>query len=592
MTFVRRSLLTAQGTIYPFERRKSMYTNLVNVQIIISLLKQHKIRKLVLSPGNRDIPLVHSVETDPDFQCFSIVDERSAAYFALGMADASGEVVGFVCTSSTAACNYTPAIEEASRENIPLIALTADRENYYLYQFEDQKINQTDMYSPLTKCSADLPVIRNELDKWLCERKVNEALLAVNDGVPGPVQINFQVDRTDLFLTPELPVSRKMTKFSEAMFKDHIECLKEELQGKRIMVIVGENYYETAQFSIVLEKFQSHYNAVVISDHFSNVSGNFLPFAQLIETLTADDFTQYVPDVVITFGGHMWSALKYLLRNSNAQFSHWRVSSEKIVRDGFKRLTYIFDVEPVRFLEELCGHAAAENTYLERWKKRAAAIVVPDLKYSNFSVISQVMSMLPENSVVHCSILNSARLNAFSQYSAKNIKTYCNFGCDGIDGALSTFLGQTYDHRDALSVLVIGDLSFLYDVNASLEQFTSDKRILLINNHAGSEFHTSFGLKRFPQLNVHIAAGHKNDFSEIVDTERFIYLSASCQEDLEKVLPIFLGKSDKPILLEAFTDADQDGAVLNEFYSKNRVYSFKNRVKRNIKRVIKRVLKV
>lgn len=569
-----------------------MYTNLVNVQIVISLLKQHNVRNLVLSPGNRDIPLVHSVETDADFQCFSIVDERSAAYFALGMAEASKEPIGFVCTSSTASCNYMPAIEEASRKHLPMIALTADRENYFLYQFEDQKINQTDMYSPFTKCSADLPVVRNEMDKWLCERKVNEALIAVNDGVPGPVQINFQVNRTDVFTVPSLPVSRKITKFSQDMFDENINHLQKELANKKIMVIVGENYYEPTSFSKALEEFQAHYNAVVIADHFSNVSGDFLFTAQLLETLTADDFKQYAPDVVLTLGGHMWSALKYLLRNGNTIFEHWRVSRDTIVRDGFKRLKYIFDVDATSFLVKLCGQTVATNDYLEQWKKKAATIALPDLKYSNFSIIRQVMASLPENSVVHCSILNSARLNSFSHYSAKNIKTYCNFGCDGIDGCMSSFLGQTYNHDEALSVLVIGDLSYLYDMNVSFEHFTPEKRILLINNHAGSEFHTAFGLKRFPQLNMHIAAGHQNDLIEAIDVERFVYLSASCQEELDKALPTFLEKSDKPIILEAFTDANQDGEVLNAFYSMNRVYSLKERVSRELKGIIKRLLKV
>ena len=569
-----------------------MYTNLVNVQIVISLLKQHNVKRLVLSPGNRDVPLVHSVENDPDFQCFSIVDERSAAFFALGMAEASNESVGFVCTSSTASCNFTPAIEEASRKHLRLIALTADRENYYLYQFEDQKINQTDMYNPFTKCSADLPVVRNKMDKWLCERKVNEALLAVNDGIPGPVQINFQVDRTDVFLTRNLPVSRKITKFSRTMFENKLSLLKKELTDKKIMVIVGENYYGPVDFAKALEDFQKHYNAVVIADHFSNVSGEILFTAQLVETFTPEDFAHYAPDIVITFGGHMWSSLKYLLRNSDAQFSHWRVSSDKIVRDGFKKLKYIFDVDPTYFLEKICDQKVVENHYLNMWKRKAATIVLPDLKFTNFSIISQVMAMLPENSVVHCSILNSARLNAFSNYTAKNIKTYCNFGCDGIDGCMSSFLGQTYDHKDALSVLVIGDLSFLYDLNASFENFTSEKRILLINNHAGSEFHTAFGVKRFPHLNMHIAAGHNNDLVEVIDTERFLYLSANCQSELDMVLPSFLKKSDKPIILEAFTDANQDGEVLNKFYSLNRVYSFKNRVSRELKKRIKRLLKV
>lgn len=568
-----------------------MYTNLINVQIVISLLKQFNIHKLVLSPGNRDIPLVHSVETDKDFECFSIVDERSAAYFALGLSEASNEPVGFVCTSSTASCNYMPAIEEAARKNIKLIALTADRENYYLYQFEDQKINQTDMYYPYTKCSVDLPVVRNDLDKWFCIRKVNEALISMSDGKPGPIQINFQVNRTDLFTSPNLPVYRKITKYSQEEFCEQINLFNGEIKNNKIMVIVGENYYEHSSFSAALSKFQEYHNAVVIADHFSNLSGNFLFTAQALETLTADDFEKYAPDIVITFGGHMWSSLKYSLRNSKSNFDHWRVSNDSVVRDGFKRLKYIFDVDPTVFLEKLCVTQENNNSYYLLWKNKIESISLPDLKFSNFSVISQVMNELPENSIVHCSILNSARLNAFSMYTSPNIKTYCNFGCDGIDGCMSSFLGQTFKN-DALSVLIIGDLSYLYDVNVTFEEFTSEKRILLINNHAGSEFHTAFGLKRFPTLNKHIAAEHGNNLIEVIDTDKFCYLSACTQKELDEAIPAFVSKSEKPIILEVYTDANRDGEVLNSFYSRNRVYKLKTQVKQKVKSTIRKILKV
>lgn len=568
-----------------------MYTNLTNVQILISLLKQFNVSKLVLSPGNRDIPLVHSVETDHDFECYSIVDERSAAYFALGLSDASNEPVGFVCTSSTASCNYMPAIEEAARKSIKLIALTADRENYYLYQFEDQKINQTDMYYPYTKCSADLPVVRNDLDKWLCIRKVNEVLISMSDGKPGPVHINFQVNRTDLFTARSLPMYRKITKYNQEEFFKELKRFNNELKDKKIMLIIGENYYGSSKFSVSLEMFQKYHNAVVIADHFSNLAGGFLFTAQALETFTSDDFEKYAPDVVITFGGHMWSSLKYYLRNSTSNFVHWRVSDDTIVRDGFKRLQYIFDVNPSVFLENLCEEYENNKNYYLLWKNKVENTSLPDLKFSNFSVIKQVMNMLPENSVVHCSILNSARLNAFSMYGASNIKTYCNFGCDGIDGCMSSFLGQTFAN-DALSILVIGDLSYLYDVNVTFEEFSSEKRILLINNHAGSEFHTAFGLKRFATLNKHIAAGHENDLIDIIDTNKFRYISASNQKELDEAITVFISKSENPIILEVFTDANQDGVVLNSFYNKNRVYKLKTKVEQKAKGIIRKILKV
>ena len=123
-----------------------MYTKILNVQIILSLLKQHGIRHLVLSAGTRHVPLAHSVENDSYFICYSVVDERSAAYFALGLSKELGEPVAIACTSSTATCNYTPAVAEAYYQRIPLLILTGDRDPYRLGQLEDQMINQVDMY--------------------------------------------------------------------------------------------------------------------------------------------------------------------------------------------------------------------------------------------------------------------------------------------------------------------------------------------------------------------------------------------------------------------------------------------------------------
>ena len=186
-----------------------MYTSLKNVQVLVSLLKQYGIHHLVLSPGTRDVPLVHTVETDPFFQCYSMVDERSAAYFALGIAESTGEPVGFTCTSSTAACNYLPAVMEASERKIPLIALTADRDYRHLYQMEDQMILQTGMYAPYTFWNVQLPTVRDREDEWYCIRKVNEALIELWEG-SCPVQINYEVIRTDLFYDGEVPTYRKI----------------------------------------------------------------------------------------------------------------------------------------------------------------------------------------------------------------------------------------------------------------------------------------------------------------------------------------------------------------------------------------------
>lgn len=115
-----------------------MYTNLKSYQIIIALLKAYNIKHLVLSAGSRNVPFVHSVEEDSFFTCYSVVDERSAAYFALGLSQQLQEPVVISCTASTASSNYWPAIGEAFYQGVPLIILTSDRNPSMLHQWEDQ----------------------------------------------------------------------------------------------------------------------------------------------------------------------------------------------------------------------------------------------------------------------------------------------------------------------------------------------------------------------------------------------------------------------------------------------------------------------
>lgn len=202
-----------------------MYTRIRNVQILISLLKQYGVSKLVLSPGSRNIPFVHSVEEDSFFDCYSVVDERSAAYFALGLSIQSGEPVAISCTSSTATCNYTPAIAEAYYQGIPLIVLTGDKTPQLLNQMDPQHINQVNMYGNFIKTAVDVPIADDPLDEWMANRLINEALISALYGGMGPVQINYHVKDHSGDIgnyLPAIPKERKIeyvTKMNENLAK-------------------------------------------------------------------------------------------------------------------------------------------------------------------------------------------------------------------------------------------------------------------------------------------------------------------------------------------------------------------------------------
>ena len=170
-----------------------MYSNIPGVQILVSLLKQYNIKHLVISPGTRNTALVHSVENDGFFSCYSVVDERSAGFFALGLAESLQRPVCVSCTAATATCNYMPAIKEAFERNIQLVALTADQDTYSKFNMGDQNINQTNMYGRYVKYAVDVPKIKNENDYWYFNRSVNEALTKTIKE-KGPVQINFRMN--------------------------------------------------------------------------------------------------------------------------------------------------------------------------------------------------------------------------------------------------------------------------------------------------------------------------------------------------------------------------------------------------------------
>ena len=256
-----------------------MYTNVRNVQILISLLKQFNIKYFVNSPGTRNTPLVHSIEEDPFFKCYSIVDERSAAYFALGLSEALDEPVCVTCTAATATCNYMPAIKEAYERNIQLVALTSDRESYPMFHMQDQSINQVNMYKGYINYSVDIPAILNQEDEWFANRSINEAFLELNHNRKGPIQINYHVPSWGDFCVKEIPKERKITRYNKNNIKE----------------------------------FYEKYNTTIVFDNYANLKDdNYINASVFGDILTPKEAQNLAPEIMITFGKVFYSPLKGL----------------------------------------------------------------------------------------------------------------------------------------------------------------------------------------------------------------------------------------------------------------------------------------
>ena len=569
-----------------------MYSSLKNVQVIISLLKQNNIKHLVLSPGTRDFPLVHSVEQDNYFKCYSCVDERSAAYFAYGLSKKINEPVCLSCTSSTATCNYLPAVVQSSKENVPLILLTADRNNYLLKQGEDQLIVQEKMYGEYVRCAVNLPIVSNNSDLNYCIRKTNEALLFVKGNNIGPVHINFQVQGKDLCKEKLLPEYRKVTKILEEEEQLWINKAKELTKYNKILIIFGQSYYDyesRKKIENYLDIFCKKNNCIVSVEETSNIKCiNSLKTCRVMEAMTDKEFLKYKPDLVITFGNHFFSFLKYKLRNIGNSFVHWRVSENDTFIDNFNALTTIFICEPATFLNKMNQNKTIKNnSYYDLMLKRMNRIKFPKIPYSNWMAVSKFCEKVPEESIVHLTILNALRL--FNFLNNKSVNAFCNLGADGIDGGISTFYGQADAKK--MSFIICGDLSFLYDLNSSILNHSKNIRILLINNFAGSEFHNNFGLEKIPTLNDYIAAGHNTKIEQIISSTNFKYISAHNEKELDIGFIDFFKSSEEPIIFEVFTDANIDSKVLKEFYSINKNLTLKDKMLKNGKNILKKILK-
>lgn len=553
-----------------------MNSNIRSIQILINLLKQNNIKDMVLSPGGSDIPLIHAIETDDFFRCYSVVDERSAAYFAMGVAQQRKQPCACICTSGTAVCNYLPGITEAYYQNVPVLAITADKNPYYQGQLETQKIEQRYIFNGVIKKSVDLPIVNSSEDEWLCNRLVNEAILELTHHGKGPAHINVPiVGRTDLYDERKLPDERKINiidwEDTNEIWQHYANKL---VSAKRILFVVGQNVNLNEESIQLLNAFYQKYNCVFSVEHLSNLSCDGCVYTYPVSEINGTtSLERLIPDIVISTGNNLAAYnLKPFLRRHYKVMENWHISKDIEIRDAYKCLTAKFEVDLNNFLIKLLELAPQEgqNTleYKAAWEQELSKIASPNCKFSNMYVGKKIAEIIPSKSILHLAILNSTRVMQYYQLN-DGITTYSNVGALGIDGCLSSFAGQAAA-TDQLAYLVIGDLSFFYDMNAAgLRSIGPNVRIILLNNGGGSEFHFIIGKEKIPTLNDYISAEHGNVAAGWITSLGYQYYSAQNAEEFDAIIEKFGEKSDRPMFIEVFTDMEEDSDIIHKYYNEN-----------------------
>lgn len=510
-----------------------MYSNKESVNILTSLLVAHGVRHAVCCPGSRNAPIVHNLTECPDIMCYPITDERSAGFYALGMSQCLQEPVAVCVTSGTALLNLAPAVAEAYYQHARLVVISADRPLAWIDQQDGQTLPQSDALGRFVRKAVSLPEPHDDESRWYCNRLINEALLEKHV----PVHINVPISEPFFdFCVATLPEERK------------IELLPADISNQTL--------------SHVCRMFVQSKRPLLIAGQPMN------PGYDEAVCLIGDD-ESYVPDLVLYIGGSIVSKrLKRFLRKAKET---WIVNATGEVTDTFMNLTRVIQgdaavvEDQIRFLLEQQPHPFVQKweTLLAKVRAHAAAYQPVYSEMATVKCFESQITIHSSLSTIHYANSTAIRLaNIFAQHSV-----YCNRGVNGIDGSLSTAAGFSCVTDDSV-FCVIGDLSFFYDQNALWNQnLRGNFRILLLNNGKGGIFNLLKGLEQSPAHDQFVAAEHHTSAEGICQQNDIVYISASDMPQLHAGIDTLLNiESDRPVLLEVFTDPYDDEQTLKDYY--------------------------
>ena len=468
-----------------------MYSDKKNVLQLVALLRAHGIRRAVLCPGSRNVPLVQAFATCEDFECFSVTDERSAGFFAVGLALHVQAPVVVCCTSGSALLNLHPAVCEAFYRRVPLVVVSADRPAAWIGQMDGQTLPQPGVFGGLVRKAVNLPEVRTGEDEWYANRLVNEALLEVDHHGYGPVHINVPLSEPLFQFTAEaLPSVRRMVRRDMSDEGRTLSFfLKEELpKYRRVLVVSGQmSSDEAAGVAACLSGSRVAWLAEVLGN-CPSASDAVRGFDALLYAACEEDLQALRPDLVITVGGHVVSKrLKQFLRRTPS-LVHWHVSPDGLPADLFCALTTVVEASPADFFRLFFRpEALLSGAYAQLWHESCARLASPETGYSEMYAVRRVLEALPPHAVLHLANSSVVRLAELCRLP-EGVEVQCNRGVNGIEGSVSAAVGYAAV-SDRMNFLLVGDLSFFYDMNALWNgHIRSNLRIVVLNNGGGAIF--------------------------------------------------------------------------------------------------------
>lgn len=548
-----------------------IYPKIALAQSIIEILSAKGIVNIIISPGSRNAPLTIGFAQNPNFNCYSIADERCAAFFALGIAQQTKQPTAIVCTSGSALLNYYPALAEAFYSQIPLIVISADRPQSKIDIGDGQTIRQENVFANHSVFNANLTEEASEENDLKINLAIETAILK-----KGPVHINAPFEEPLYETTEELSVQPKITNPKPEAFPLIIENNEEVISvwntAKRKLILVGVNEANTIDKEII-ENLASDPSVVVLTETTSNLHHE--SFINSIDTLITPfddfDFKKFNPEVLVTFGGMVVSKrIKGFLRKYKPKH-HWHIDTLRAY-DTFGALTKHFEMQPNDFFKDLLSKTSfvksnyfnnVNTVYQTRLERRKDYL--NKIEFSDFKVFEKVIKSLPKNSMLQIS--NSSAIRYAQLIDIDNsIEVFCNRGTSGIDGSTSTAIGAAVG-SEKQTIFVTGDISFLYDSNALWNSYIPKNfKIILVNNGGGGIFRILPGHQEKPVFNTYFETSHKLTAEHLAKMYGLNYFTAHDVPSLENGINSLYDSNEAPCILEIFTPTTENDLILKQYF--------------------------
>jgi len=547
-----------------------VYPKIPLAQSLLQIFLAKGIQTIVISPGSRNAPLTIGFASHPDFTCYSIADERCAAFFAMGIAQQTQKPVAVVCTSGSALLNYYPAFAEAFYSQIPLIILSADRPQSKIDIGDGQTIRQENVFLNHSLYNANL----TEEASFENDVKINEAI-TTSIAQKGPVHINAPFEEplyeTVEVFTVNAHIDATIPATVDKPLGDLTPFAEIWNASKKKMILVGVSGLDANAKSINV--IANDDSIIVMTETTSNI--HHPSFVNNIDTIitpfTKEDFEEFQPDILVTFGGMVVSKrIKAFLRKYKPKH-HWHIDPLRAY-DTFGALTHHFEVHPNTFFtafyplaQKIKSNYSSQLAHVKYLRKQKHDRYVSKMPFCDFMVFDKVISNLPKNSQLQISNSSAIRYAQLIDIDP-SIEVFCNRGTSGIDGSTSTAIGAAVANGKP-TVFLGGDIGFFYDSNALWNNYIpKDFKIILINNGGGGIFRILPGHNETPVFNTFFETSHHLTAEHLAKMYGLTYSKATDAASLDEAIATLFQQNEQPQLLEIFTPTVENDKILLQYF--------------------------